>query len=152
MEVVNMAFAEIEVIEPIEDATLFGFHKKDILDFAEVGLLAIMGILVVLLVLRPLVGQLISAQIESLEDQAEQALLSSQMNSPALAAPTGTPGGQAGAGGVSPMAPVEEEDTLIDMQAVEGRVKKSTARKVGDIVTNHPNETVSVLRNWMSQE
>ena len=148
IEVVNMPFAEIEVIPPVEDETLLGFNKKDILDFAEVGLLAIMGILVVLLVLRPLVGQLISSQIESLEDQAEQALLAAQNHNPALAAPTGNPGEAA----AMAAPPAEEEDTLIDMKAVEGRVKQSTARKVGDIVTNHPNETVSVLRTWMSQE
>ena len=46
----------------------------------------------------------------------------------------------------------EDEDSMIDMQTVEGKVKASSVKKVGDIVGSHPTETVAVLRNWMAQE
>lgn len=146
LEVINMPFAEIEIEPEIEKTTILGFAKNDLLDFAEIGMLAVMGILVVLLVLRPLVDTLITSQIESLEEQAEQALIAAQNQSPALAAP------QAPEVEDEEGAEIPEDSGLIDMKAVEGRVKASTARKVGEIITSHPNETVSVIRNWMSQE
>jgi flagellar M-ring protein FliF len=46
----------------------------------------------------------------------------------------------------------DEDGPMIDMQTVEGKVKASSVKKVGEIVESHPNETVSVLRNWMTQE
>ena len=48
--------------------------------------------------------------------------------------------------------PETEAESLIDVQKVEGRVKASSLKKVEDIVTAYPEETVSVLRNWMTQE
>lgn len=52
--------------------------------------------------------------------------------------------------------PGEEEsselDAMLDMSAVEGKVKASSVQKITELVTNHPNETVAVIRQWMSQE
>jgi flagellar M-ring protein FliF len=66
----------------------------------------------------------------------------------ALPAPPGTavvPGTVAGE-----PAPVEEE--MIDISRVEGRVKASSVKKIGEIVDKMPEESVSILRSWMYQE
>ena len=47
---------------------------------------------------------------------------------------------------------VEEEDTLIDIARVDGRVSQSRARKIGEIVDKHPSEAVNILRNWLYAE
>jgi flagellar M-ring protein FliF len=41
---------------------------------------------------------------------------------------------------------------MINMQGVEGKVKASSVKKVEEIVQNYPNETVAVIRSWMTQE
>jgi flagellar M-ring protein FliF len=41
---------------------------------------------------------------------------------------------------------------MIDMSQVEGKVKASSVQKISELVTNHPAETVAVIRSWMSQE
>ena len=46
----------------------------------------------------------------------------------------------------------DEAELMIDMQSVEGKVKASTVKKVGEIVSNHPSETMSVIRQWMTTE
>ena len=48
----------------------------------------------------------------------------------------------------------EESDIekMIDISRVEGRVRASSLRKVGEIVDKHPEEAVSILRNWIYQE
>lgn len=43
-------------------------------------------------------------------------------------------------------------EKMIDISRVEGRVKASSLRKVGEIVDKHPEEAVSILRNWIYQE
>jgi flagellar M-ring protein FliF len=40
---------------------------------------------------------------------------------------------------------------MIDLAQVEGQVKESSIRKVGEIINNHPEEAVSILRNWLYQ-
>ena len=61
-----------------------------------------------------------------------------------------------GPGGVPmPMGQKEEEedlDELIDIDKVEGRVKASSLRKIGDIVDKHPEEALSIIRTWLYQE
>jgi len=41
---------------------------------------------------------------------------------------------------------------MIDISQVDGRVKASSIRKIGEIVEKHPEEAVSIVRNWMYQD
>ncbi|MBU6235536.1 MAG: flagellar M-ring protein FliF, partial [Alphaproteobacteria bacterium] len=143
VDVVNMAFTEIETPEIGESTTLFGFDRGQLLQTAEMIMLAIMGILVILLVLKPIMTSLFAAQKAAIEEARSEMLLAQNQAAPALTGPSA--------------AEIEakiqqEEESLIDMNAVEGKVKASTVRKVGDIVSSHPTETVSIIRNWMTQE
>lgn len=139
IEVVNMPFAEIEVPEIVDDSRLFGIDKSELLETIEMFMLVVMGILVILLVVKPMVSYAITSATNTEEEiDPVEALLEAQ-NNQSLAPP-------------KPSAEDEEDEALIDMKTVEGRVKASTVKKVGDIVTNHPSETVSVIRNWMNQE
>lgn len=143
LEVVNMPFTEIEVPEVADDSKLFGIDKTKLLETIEMFMIIIMGILVLLLVIKPMMTHLITtAQQEEDEVDPVEALLEAQKN-PALAGPKEGEGAE---------DEEEQDESLIDMQSVEGKVKASTVKKVGDIVSNHPSETVSVLRSWMSQE
>lgn len=157
IEVVNMPFAEVEIPEMEETSMILGFEKSQILDTAEMVMLVVMGILVVLLVLRPLVSALIASQKASIEQAREEAALLAAQSAPAALTGPSSYGnnndddGSSG-GGERSSARSDAESAMIDMQAVEGKVKASSVKKVGDIVNNHPNETVSVIRNWMSQE
>jgi len=148
VSVVNMPFTEIDVPEIGTDSTLFGFDRSQLLQTAEMVMLAIMGILVILLVLKPIMTSLFQAQKAAIEEARNEMLIAQGQGpamgpTPALTGPTAAEIEQ---------RIQQEEDSLIDMNAVEGKVKASTVRKVGDIVQNHPNETVSIIRNWMTQE
>jgi flagellar M-ring protein FliF len=43
-------------------------------------------------------------------------------------------------------------DQMIDINQVEGRVRASSLKKIGEIVDKHPEEAVAIIRNWMYQE
>ena len=153
LEVVNMPFAAVEVSDTPYDNTLFGFNKDKLLDVAEIITVAIMIILVILLVIQPMVGRLLTTEAErkSREDELETELLTGGKAKPAL---TGPDGSVLGADGFEPAALVDEngEDVMIDMDSIQGKVKASSVKKIEDIVENYPDETVSVIRNWMAEE
>jgi flagellar M-ring protein FliF len=143
VQVVNMQFADIDAgADSGKDTKLFGFERGDLLNAAEIITVAIMVILVVLLVLQPMVGRLLSTD-GGLEEGMEADMLTRRAANPALAGPDMQKF-------ESPVAP--EEDSLIDMSRVEGKVKASSVKKIEDIVNSYPAETVSVIRSWMGQE
>jgi len=145
LEVVNLQFADIDTeMEGMDENMLLGFEKSDLLDTAEILTIAIMIILVVLLVLQPMVSRLMSTESTEIDEDLEADLLAPRPESPALAAPTG---GGAGEGGDS-----SDEDAMINIAGVDGKVKASSIKKVEEIVENYPAETVSVLRSWMTQD
>jgi len=140
VEVINMRFAEIEddFQEPLN--LFFGLQKNDLLRIAEFIVLGILVLLVILLVVRPLVARLFEA-LPAAAAAAEQKLLE-EMSSPAPAI----------AGPADQSEEESEFDELIDIDRVEGRVKASSVKKVGEIVEKHPDEALSIIRNWMYQE
>jgi len=140
VEVINMRFADVsvETEEPLE--LFFGFGKNDLLKIAEVFVLAVLGILVILLVVRPLVARAFEA-LPAVAAAAEQRLLEEQAAAAALAAPV-----------EGPPAMEDQFEELIDIDRVEGRVRASSVKKVGEIVEKHPEEALSIIRNWLYQE
>lgn len=51
-------------------------------------------------------------------------------------------------------APADEEMTLLDhdisLANVDGRIRASTIKKIGDVIATNPAESTSVIRNWMN--
>ena len=43
-------------------------------------------------------------------------------------------------------------ESMIDMAKVDGQVRASTVKKIGEIVEKHPEEAVGVVRSWMAPE
>ena len=163
VEVVNMRFLLPDEMEPLAAIdTLFGFRTEQVMRFAELLVLGVVAALVILLVVRPLLGRALEpsggqpalAGIDSRDDLT--ALLTDQSSfQSALAGP----GAHLPAGGM-PEMPIDEDeeeessevDNLIDIQQVEGRVRASSIKKIGEIVDNHPEEAVAIIRNWMYQD
>lgn len=147
IEVIQMVFKDsIDVEEQLDQ--FFGLDKNDLLRIVEIIVLGIVALLVILLVIRPLISRAFeantaaatAAQAESerlLADQAAEAL--------ALAGPGGLPA-------PSDMDVEDEFEELIDIDRVEGRIKASSMRKVGEIVEKHPDAALSIIRGWMYQE
>ncbi len=137
VEVINMRFVEKEadLEEPLD--LFFGLQKQDIVRIAEVIVLLILAVLAILLVVRPLLTRAFEA-LPAAAAEAEQRLLAEAAGVPAIQGPEGG----------------EEEDyeELIDIDRVEGRVKSSSVKRVGEIVEKHPEEALSIIRNWMYQE
>ena len=143
MEVINLRF---EAPEEFDEALelFFGLDKNDMLRMAEILVLSIVAILVILLVVRPLVSRAFEAIPTGLGALGAEARLLAEGGAPALAAP--------GAPGELPEAEAEKFEEMIDIERIEGRVKASSVKRVGEIVEKHPNEALAIVRTWMYQE
>ncbi len=152
LEVVNLPFVVADVGDqiPTEDSWLgLGLAKQDYFRLAEMLVLAIVAILVVLLVARPLIKHIFTPpEIKAIE--VEQAKAKAQVEMQAMAPQLAGPE-------IDPLLGVPRQnqvtaDDLIDLARVEGRVKASSMKKIGEIVEKHPDEAVAILRTWMYQE
>ena len=155
LEVDNMQFAQGDTDKASGSSPdlLMGIPRADIFHAVETLVLAVIGLLVVLLVVRPILRKILEGGGGAAE---QQALLTGGGYSSGVAqlpAPGGGMGGDADADADAEAAAAESEfERMIDISRVEGRVKASSLRKVGEIVDKHPDEAISILRNWMYQE
>ena len=143
VQVTNMEFARLDAgpVTP-EAAPLLGFETSDWVKVIEVAILSITALLIGFFVMRPLItrmftpvaamppamGHFTPAQIASGEAQAAQA--------------------QAGAGQMSLPAPKE---SMIDVSRIDGQVRESSIKKVGEVVQSHPDEALAILRTWLHE-
>jgi len=150
IEVINMKFADDIIYGDLQgdDSKLMGFYKADIIHIAETFTLSMVAVLVIFLVLRPLAMHLVSTsnRKQAVTLAEEQAIAYAQQ---AQLAP---PSGDGSGGGASGVPDASDLEQMIDMSQVEGRVKASSLQKITELVDNHPGETVSVIRTWLSQE
>lgn len=149
VEVVNLPF-----VEPPADASdtprLFGLERRDLTRLSELIVLGIIAILVLFLVVRPLIARLFEAMPQAAAAGAGAGgglLTGPGISQRALAGPGGTPG--------TDLALAEEDDVvedMIDLSRIEGRVKASSLRRIGEMVEKHPEDVVAIIRNWLYQE
>jgi flagellar M-ring protein FliF len=146
VEVINMRFTDVQLPPEQPLDLFFGFQKQDLLQIAEMLVILILAILVILLVVRPLISRAFEALPAAAAGLAEGGRMiadQAQLAAGALAAPPSPDG---------TMPEEEMFEELIDIDRVEGRVKASSVKKVGEIVEKHPDEALSIVRNWLYQE
>jgi len=151
VEVVNMQFVKLEPLDLDDGSLLFGISKDEFLQLAEVLVLAVVGLLVILLVVRPVLTRLFESMPTTLA--ASGGAAGAIGGADAIAQLTG-PGATADMAELLESDDEEESllDQMIDINQVEGRVRASSLKKIGEIVEKHPEEAVAIIRNWMYQE
>ena len=160
IEVVNLRFAEPTVISQTAGDTgllsLLRLTTDDIMRFVEIGVMLILGLLVLLFVVRPLVRRVITPDESRASNGGNALAAPANAAAPALAAPnaqqaTASPPLAPGV----PQAPLQRSDhpaaRLIESAQIMGEAHQKSMQKVGELVQSNPQETVSVLRQWMNE-
>ncbi|MSP01485.1 MAG: flagellar M-ring protein FliF [Acetobacteraceae bacterium] len=157
--VVSMRFV-IEEPPPVDSGGILGvrLEKPDFMRLAQTALFGIIGLLALLLVLRPMVSRLTALAPGGLvladgTVGAAGALLTAAGGVRAVARPTGmmalpAPGMHAADASAARL----EDDSMISLSQIEGQMRASSLRKLADIVAKHPDETLTIMRGWMAQE
>lgn len=152
LEVANMPFASTAE-EVKADNGIMSMLTPEIMRLIESVIMSIVGLLAILLVVRPILKQVLDGASAATGEAAALAAGGGQaaLAGGGVAAGRLPPPGGALTGQIAAEAAQEAEalDQMIDLSRVEGRVKASSVKKVGEIVEKHPEEAVSILRNWI---
>jgi flagellar M-ring protein FliF len=147
IEVVNMRFVDQDLETAQAPAMFMGVAKNDLLSLVQYVVIVVFALLVILLVVRPLLSRVFEA-IPTAGGGPLGDLLAPPMETPALAAPDGT----ALAVVAEPPPDGENLEEMIDLDRVDGRVRASMVRRIGDIVEKHPDEAMAILRGWLQEK
>jgi flagellar M-ring protein FliF len=145
VEVQSMRFVEPDLTVAETPSLLQGvLHGENVMGLAQSAFLAAIVMLALVFVLRPMVLRL-------------STLSGSEETAPALIGPGVAAGSAAGAAALpgvqpQPAAPMLADESMIDLVNVEGQIKASSLRKLAEMVDKHPDESLSIVRSWMSQE
>ena len=160
VEVVSLRFTAVEEPTEAPKPALLGLpiDKTDLLRLGQTGLLGIVVLAALLLVLRPMVLRLTTITPSSVEDASAAAIaLTSDGHTPSAApgsalAITG-PGGTPLAGPSSAMLPRGmSEELMVRIGNIDGAMRASSLRTVTELIEKHPEESITVMRNWMAKE
>lgn len=150
IKVVNLRFVAAESGAVEDKPIILGLTKSDLISLFEKLLWLIAAILIGLLVVRPLLIRAIEAAREAAAGGGGGMVGAGGGALP----PPGSMGALPGPGGSHALMMAggeEEDDSMIDIGMVEGRVKASSMKKIGEIVDKHPDEAVAIIRSWMYQ-
>jgi flagellar M-ring protein FliF len=156
IEVVNLRLAEGPVATPEFDEpgllkSLMSPSKEDVMRMGELGVLALLTLIVLLTVVRPLVRQVL-APVEEQGGPGGAAALGAGAGIEALA--NGGTITLTGPGGGT--VTVVERDSatkqLMEFAKINGQVQAETVQRVVDMVRASPSETVEVLRTWIHED
>jgi flagellar M-ring protein FliF len=149
VRVVNVKFPTAEDADGVTAANpLMGFDKNDIMRAAELGVMAIVAILMMLFIVRPLLkgamggggpmamlgGPGVTRIVTDADGQPMQISVDPATGQQLLPAPGN-----------------EQLEQKIDIARIEGQVKASSVKRVAEFVDKHPEESVSIIRSWLHE-
>ena len=167
VEVVNLRFAETTP-SPINEVTgwmsYLQFTKDDIMGAAEKGVMALLGMVVLFMVVRPLVRRVITPEGAQTQFAAAPAAAVPAVTAETAAAAgmmlpgvngniTSTGGPNVSiVGGDEAVAISNRTSAMIDIAKVQGQVHAQSVQKVGELADKNPHEAVSIIRNWLHED
>jgi flagellar M-ring protein FliF len=139
VEVANLRLAELPanpIVEPTGIMSMLRFTKDDIMHGVELFTMALLGLIVMLMVVRPMLRRILGPG--------------------APPSPASEDGGAILTAAAAPSAPIpipaNKTAKMIDMAQVQGQVQAQSLQKVGELAEKNPNETVSILRTWLHED
>lgn len=140
VEVVNLRLAELPqnpISEPTGFMSYLQFTKDDIMRAVELLIMALLAVIVILMVVRPMLRRILTPTPAATSATADAAVT--------LTDPV--------AGTAQPAAiPPSKTAKMIDIAQVQGQVHAQSVQRVGELADKHPNETVSIIRSWLHEE
>jgi flagellar M-ring protein FliF len=149
--VVNVRFPAVTDPDGVTAASpLMGFDKNDIMRAAEVGVMAIVAILMMLFIVRPLLRGAVggggpmamltggpgATRVVTNADGQQMQITVDPATGQQIALP-------------APGNPNLEQK--IDIARIEGQVSASSVKRVSEFVDKHPDESVSIIRTWLHE-
>jgi flagellar M-ring protein FliF len=152
VEVVNLQFAQPAPLDTTPEVQPFlGLTKADYMRISEFGVLSVLALIAMFFVFRPMLARIAAGAGMSRGVQAAIGGHSHGGGNAALPAPDGSVSGDDISAALMGTSQSFDDDAMIDIAQVAGKVKGSSVRKIGELVAVHPDESISILRSWLHE-
>jgi flagellar M-ring protein FliF len=153
------------------------FSKDEIMRYAEMGVMVLLGLIVLFTVVRPLVRRIVTPEgaQAAVASAAGTAGVVGAIGVVGIAGAPGTssvnvPGGititNGGGGSITStgganisivgsdesVAISNRTSAMIDVAKVQGQVHAQSVQKVGELAEKNPHEAVSIIRSWLHED
>lgn len=175
VEVVNMAFIGTDMGDTPaslpESGMAAWMPKMDMTKLIQFSILSVVGLLILMMVVRPMLMKMIEANPELAATAMSEGLIPSPVGSAAVVeGVAGALGGQSGPSGQmaigaqpgqisqtsgdSSETSMPRNEHLSDSLAssIPDKLRSESFQKVGDVIDKYPEDVVSLLRTWMYEE
>jgi flagellar M-ring protein FliF len=143
VEVINMQFISFADEAMAEEATLLDqIDVNNYVKIIETLVLSFIGLLVIFLVIRPLMQKVLESVPEITGGETSDQLLAAAGITPALEGP----GGKAIAGSRQDSA---DSGDMTNIDSIKGQIRTSSIKRVGEIIEQHPEEALNIIRGWI---
>ncbi|HEY8255248.1 MAG TPA: flagellar basal-body MS-ring/collar protein FliF [Rhizomicrobium sp.] len=147
VQVTNMQFARIEDASGTPaPKPLLGLDSAYWFKIIEAGIMCLTALLIGLFVARPLINRMFAAQLAA--GGGTVALANSSPVAGSLPAPASGATAPAADGSAPALS---APNASIDISRIDGQVRESSIKKVGEVVTAHPEEALAIIRTWLHQ-
>ncbi|MEX0589852.1 MAG: flagellar basal-body MS-ring/collar protein FliF [Xanthobacteraceae bacterium] len=148
IEVVNLRFAEVAGTPQIAAEggfmSMLRFTTDDIMHAVNLAVVAILSLLVLLFVVRPLVRRVVTPDESAVPalpvPNVVPVVVSQEVERTAVAPPPPR------------LTPDYQAARQIEFAQIQGEAHQASIQKVGELASRNPYETVSILRQWMHEK
>jgi flagellar M-ring protein FliF len=150
VQVTNMQFARLEENTGTPPPKpLLGLDSSYWFKIIEAAIFCVTALLIGLLVARPLINRVFAAQSAASSGASARANASPVVG----ALPPPAQGSEHAVPTESRAAPVAlpAPQPGIDISRIDGQVRDSSIKKVGEVVSSHPEEALAIIRTWLHQ-
>ena len=149
VQVSNMEFARVTA--DLGDGTpaskpLLGLDASYWFKIIEASIMCVTALLIGLFVARPLINRMFAPNPPSQPVH----LTGTSPVVGALPAPGQATGAASHEGGPAPLRILPAQPG-IDLSQIEGQVRDSSVKKIGEVVNAHPEEALAIIRTWLHQ-
>jgi flagellar M-ring protein FliF len=126
---------------------LLGLDSAYWFKIIEAAIMCVTALLIGLFVAKPLINRMFAAQAAA-AGRGPSAIANASPVAGTLAAPAAA---HAAAEGAAQPAALPLPAPSIDISRIDGQVSNSSIKKVGEVVTAHPEEALAIIRTWLHQ-
>lgn len=150
VQVTNMPFARMEVAAGEAPAKpLLGLEPSYWFKIIEAAIMCVTALLIGLFVARPLIARMFAPNPPS-QNQPTQ-LTGASPVAGALPAPAHAQGAAPVDGSAPAPLRILPAQPGLDLSQIEGQVRESSVKKIGEVVNAHPDEALAIIRTWLHQ-
>ena len=147
LQVTNMQFARIdESAGTPAPKPLLGLDSSYWFKIIEAAILCVTALLIGLFVAKPLINRMFAAQVMASDGTTRRVNVSAVAG--ALSAPAGSDQSGGHSDGTAALPPPSPS---IDISRIDGQVRDNSIKKVGEVVSAHPEEALAIIRTWLHQ-